>query len=99
MGCIVYEANMSYVLIAIGLMLAYLDYLGSSNLIGAGTLLGQEMFTNSDPYYKWAGAFIIIGLLGYVPEMRPVAVAMLVLVILAVALSKQGAVANLEKAL
>ena len=90
---------MPFVLIAGGLLLAWLDYLGTANLTGAGSLATQELFTNQSPFYKWAGAIIIIGLIGYVPELRSFATAMLVLVILSVALSHSGAVVNLEKAL
>lgn len=90
---------MPFALVGAGLVLAWLDYLGSANLSGAGALLSQEMFTNSDPFYKWAGAIIIIGLIGYVPGMRSISTAFLILVILSIALSKSGAVANLESAL
>lgn len=90
---------MPFALIAAGLVLAWLDYLGSANLAGAGSLLKQEVFTNQNPFYKWAGAIVIIGLIGYIPELRGFAVAMLTLVILSIALSHSGAVVNLEKAL
>jgi hypothetical protein len=61
--------------------------------------LKTEFFGSSNPFYKWAGAIIIIGAVGYVPELRKFAVAMLTLVILSIALAHGGAVANLEKAL
>lgn len=89
---------MPFALIGIGLALAWLDYLGTANLQGAGSLLQQEVFTGNNPFYKWAGALIIIGLIGYIPELRQFAVAMLVLVILSIALAHNGAVVNLEKA-
>lgn len=91
--------HVSYVLIALGIALAYLAYQGEASILGAGVVLKQELFTNADPYYKWAGAFIIVGLIGYVPELQPFATAMLILIVLAIALSKAGAVVNLEKAL
>lgn len=90
---------MAYALIGIALVLAWLDYLGTANLTGAGSLLKQELFTNQTPFYKWAGAFIIIGLIGYVPELQPFATAMLVLVVVAMILAHAGPVSNLEKAL
>lgn len=90
---------MAYVLILAGIALGYLDYLGSGNLTSAGSLLSQEMFKGSDPFYKWIGALILLGMLGYIPEMRPIAMSMLVLVILAIVLSHTAAVSNLEKAI
>ncbi len=90
---------MSYVLLVLGVALAYLAYQGEASVLGAGVLLKQELLTNSDPYYKWAGALIIVGLIGYVPELQPFATAMLILIVLAIALSKAGAVANLERSL
>lgn len=90
---------MPFVLLFIGLILAYLDYLGTGNLVGFGSLLKQETLTNSDPFYKWAGALIIVGLIGYIPEMRSIAVAMLVLITLALLLSNTQTVGKLTAAL
>lgn len=95
---------MPYILIATGLMFAYLAYEGKGSLNAAGSLLEQELFTNQDPFYKWLGALIIVGLLGYIPETRPIAVAMLTLIILSIVLTKRDpnrfkAVTALEKAL
>jgi hypothetical protein len=90
---------MAYVLIFAGIALGYLDYLGSGNLSNAGSLLSQEMFGGTSPFYKWVGAIVILGLLGYIPEVRPIAMSMLVLVILAIVLSHTAAFSNLEKAL
>jgi hypothetical protein len=90
---------MAFVLVFIGLTLAYLDYLGTGNLVGVGSLLKQETLTNTDPFYKWAGALIIVGLIGYVPEMRGVAIAMLILIVLALLLSNTAAVGKVAQAL
>jgi len=90
---------MPFVLIAFGIFLAYLDWLGSNNLVEAGSLAKQEMFSGSDPFYKWAGAFILVGMIGYIPEMRPISTAFLILIILGIALAHNGAVNNLTKAL
>ena len=88
---------MPYILVALGIVLAYLDYLGSANLEAAGSLLKQEIFTGNDPFYKWLGALILVGLLGYIPETRPIAMAMLTLIVLAIVLAHNGAYENLIK--
>ena len=92
---------MAYVLLSIGLLIAYLDWLGTNNLLAAGNLLKNEFFGAPDPFYKWLGAIIIIALLGYVPQMRPIATALLVLITISIFLSKshQTAVNQLVKAL
>ena len=92
---------MPFVLISIGSIIAYLDYMGTGNLKAAGNLLKAELFTNNPPYYKWLGALVIVGLIGYIPELQPVSMAFLVLILLAIILSKSHyqAVINLEKAL
>lgn len=88
---------MAFFLIALGSAIAYLDYLGTNNLVGAGSLLKSELFTDPTPFYKWLGALILIALLGYVDELRPVSQAMLILVIVSILLSHSGVVANLSK--
>lgn len=90
---------MPFVLIGIGLSAGWLAYLGMNNLAAAGSLLKQEWFTNQNPFYKWAGAIVLIGLVGYVPQLRKIAVAMLTLVILSIALSHLGPITALERAL
>lgn len=88
---------MPYILIAIGIILAYLDYLGSANVQAAGSLLWQESFTGSDPFYKWFGAMVIIWAIGFIPDMEPIAMGMLALVLIAIVLSKKsGAAAAFE---
>lgn len=88
---------MAFFLIAIGAAIAYLDYLGSANLVGAGTLLKQELFTDPTPFYKWLGALIIIALLGYVDELRPISQALLILVIVSILLSHTGVLAQIAQ--
>lgn len=81
---------MPYVLIFLGIVLADLAYQGADNVTQAGTLLRTEMFGGSDPFYKWLGAIILLGLLGYVQEARGLATALLILVLLAIILSKRN---------
>lgn len=89
---------MPYVLIFLGAAVAYLDFLGSANVTGAGALVKTEVFTGPDPFYKWLGALILIALLGYIPELRPISTAMLTLVILAIVLAHLDSVTSLIKA-
>jgi hypothetical protein len=81
---------MPYVLIAIGIILAWLDYLGTDSIQAAGSLANQEFFTGTPPFWKWAGAMIVIAAIGYIPDMAPVATAMLTLVLVVMILSNRG---------
>lgn len=90
---------MAYVLIALGIVVAYLDYLGTANVKAAGSLAYEEIFTAPTPFWKWAGALIIIGAIGYVPELEPVATAFLVLVLLVIVLSHSSGFSGLVKGL
>ena len=85
---------MPFALIIIGVILADLAWMGPANITGAGTLLKDEFFgggtNSSSPFYKWLGALIIIGLLGYIPQAKGLATAFLVLIILAIILSNKN---------
>lgn len=81
---------MPFILIVVGVILADLAYQGGDNLTQAGSLLRQEMFGGNDPFYKWLGALILLGLLGYVPAGRGAATALLILVLLAIILSNKN---------
>jgi hypothetical protein len=81
---------MPYVLIFLGIAIAYLDYLGAANLQAAGSQLYSEMFSGNQPFYKWAGAIVIIGAIGYIPEMQPIAMGFLVLILLGLILSNRS---------
>lgn len=89
---------MAFFLIGLGLLIGYLDWLGTGNIESAGSLLKSEFSGGTDPFYKWLGAILIVALLGYVPEMRPVSTGLLILITLSILLSHEGAVANLLKA-
>lgn len=77
---------MGYVFIALGVVLLWLDYLGAKNIEDAAVLAYNEVFTGNPPFWKWLGALIIIGAIGYVPELEPPATAMLALVLVAIVL-------------
>jgi len=79
---------MAYIFIFLGAFLGYLTYLGTANLQAAGSLLKAELFTNQPPFYKWFAALALVALLGYIDELRPLSVSLLVLIILAIVLSK-----------
>ena len=78
---------MPYLMIALGGFLAYLDWLGSANVEQAFGLFWSELTQGNPPFYKWLGAIIIVGLLGYIPDLRGIATAFLVLILLAVILN------------
>jgi len=90
---------MPFVLIALGTLIGYLDYLGAENLQAAGSLIYTETFGANDPFWKWLGAMIIIGMIGYIPDMEPVATAFLVLVVIAIVLAQHSSATTLLKGL
>ena len=80
---------MAYVLIALGVALAYLDYQGTANVKAAGSLAYDEMF-GPQGFWKFGAALMIILAIGYIPEMEPIATAFLVLIFVVVILSHQS---------
>lgn len=80
---------MAYILIFLGAAGLYLDYLGFPNVAAAGALFRAEIFSYSPPFYKWLGAFIIVGMLGYIDQLKPIATAMLILIIVAIVLTNK----------
>lgn len=81
---------MPFILVFVGIALADLAWQGTPNVIQAGQLLKSEMFTGNDPFYKWLGALILLGLLGYIPAARGLSTALLILVLLAIILSNKN---------
>jgi hypothetical protein len=81
---------MPFVLIFVGIAFAVLAWNGSSNVKNAGVLLKNEMFGGSDPFYKWLGALILLGMIGYIRSARGLSTALLTLVLLAIILSKKN---------
>ncbi len=88
---------MPYMLIAIGLALGYLDYLGSANVKAAGALVYEEFTQGNTPFLKWFGALLLVGLIGYIPEMQNVSLGFLVLIVLAILLSHNSALNSIMK--
>lgn len=86
-----YCRKVAYFLIALGVLIAYIDYLGGQNVKDAGSLFYEEVWGNNDPFWKWLGAIILIGLIGYIPNMEPISTAMLGLVLLALIASHSEA--------
>lgn len=90
---------MPYALIALGIATGYLDFLGWPNVQSAGIMLRREFFTNDPPFYKWLGALILVGALGYIPGARPIAVAFLILIMLSILLEHNNALVDTLKAI
>lgn len=88
---------MAYVLLVVAVVFLWLDYLGSKNLKAAGSLLYSEMFEGSPPFYKFAGAIVIVGAIGYVPDMRRVSTMLLVLITLVIVLKHNSEFIKLIK--
>lgn len=53
-------------------------------------------FTGSDPFYKWILAILLIGAIGYVPNLRPISRGFMALVIVVFLLSNQGLFTQLQ---
>ena len=81
---------MSYVLLAVGIAIALLAYRGSGNVKEACSLLYEEMFGAKTPFWEWCGSLIVIGSLGYIPEMEGFATAFLVLILCGIILSHKS---------
>lgn len=88
---------MAFVLVALGSVLIYLEYLGTTNIKAAGSLVKDEVWGSNDPYWKWLGAIIIIMMIGYVPGLENVATMMLVLVFVSIILAQQSGFTQLLK--
>lgn len=69
-----------------------------SALRGSQADLATALLQDGPGYLKWAGAFVLIGILGYVPGFETPSRLLLALVILAIALANQGVIANLAAA-
>jgi hypothetical protein len=56
----------------------------------------QADFTGSDPFWKWMLAILLIGAVGYIPNLRPISRAFMALVIIVFLLSNQGLFTQLQ---
>ena len=53
-------------------------------------------FTGTDPFWKWMLAILLIGAIGYVPNLRPISRAFMALVIVVFVLSNQALFTQLQ---
>ena len=88
---------MAYVLLALGGLLLYLEYEGT--VLDAGALLRDEVFNGPSPFWKWLGALIIVGAIGYIPELEDVAFWFLTLILISIVLSHKSGFNALLKGL
>lgn len=56
----------------------------------------KDDFTGTDPFWKWMLAILLIGAIGYVPNLRPISRAFMALVIVVFVLSNQGLFTQLQ---
>lgn len=59
---------------------------GSPSLVS----LVKDDFTGTNPFWKWMLAILLIGAIGYIPNLRPISRGFMVLVIVVFLLSNQG---------
>lgn len=62
------------------------------------TLLKSD-FTGSNNFLYWAGSILIIGAIGYIPELKPVSRAFLLLVVIVLFIHNKGVFAQATAAL
>lgn len=58
--------------------------------------LVKDDFTGNDPFWKWMLAILLIGAIGYIPNLRPISRAFMTLVIVVFALSNKGLFTQLQ---
>jgi hypothetical protein len=58
--------------------------------------LVKDDFTGPAPFWKWMLAILLVGAIGYVPNLRPISRGFLVLVIIVFLLSNQGVFTQLQ---
>lgn len=56
----------------------------------------KDDFTGTDPFWKWMLAILLIGAIGYIPNLRPVSRAFMALVIVVFLLSNKGIFTQLQ---
>lgn len=78
---------MSFVLVIIGLFMLISGVRGTHGELAE---LLKEDFVGPNNYFKWVVAMLIVGSLGYIKPIRPIANGILVLVILGLFLSNKG---------
>lgn len=53
-------------------------------------------FAGTNPFWKWMLAILLIGAIGYIPNLRPISRAFMALVIIVFLLSNKGVFTNLQ---
>jgi len=79
---------MPFVLLIIGVVLVIAGVRATQDTL-FGLVKGD--FTGTDNFIYWLGAILIIGALGYIPKVKPISTALLVLVIVVLFLKKGNA--------
>jgi len=57
----------------------------------------KDDFSGNDPFWKWMLAILLIGSVGYIPNLRPISRGFMALVIIVFALSNQGVFTKLSE--
>ena len=78
---------MPLLFIGLGIFLLIAAVRGGDNLKSAATLLRND-FTGKNSFFVWLIALFAIGALGYIKPLRPLSIALMTLVMLAIFLSK-----------
>lgn len=64
-----------------------------------GSQLYKDLFTNSPPFIYWAAALVVVGLIGYIPQVKKPADWFMVLIIVGIILANGGFFTQLQQAL
>ena len=56
----------------------------------------KDDFTGTDPFWKWMLAILLIGSVGYIPNLRPISRGFMALVIIVFLISNQGVFTQLQ---
>lgn len=76
---------MPFALLIIGIVLLVAGVRGTQSTL-FGLLQGD--FTGQNNFFYWFAAIVIIGMIGYIPKLKPISTAFLVLVVMVLFLSK-----------
>lgn len=87
---------MAYVLLLVGIMLTVS---GVQNTHGKLFQLVKDDFTGENSFIYWAASVALVGGLGYVPALRELSRAFLVLILLVLVISNRGVFPNFMEAL
>jgi hypothetical protein len=88
------DKDMPFVLLLVG---AVLLLAGIRNTYGALWSLIKGDFTGTNSFLPWVAAIAVVGGLGYVPRLRPLAIAFMTLLLLVLIISNSGVFAKLQQ--